>query len=259
MRQTISHLGEEKYNKQGCLMKIIEYNDTNNITVEFQDEHNYKTHTTYGNYKKGSIKNLYYPTVYGVGIIGDKYQKSIKDITIKEYNTWLHILQRCYSDKFKKKQPAYDKVECCEEWLYYPNFYEWLHSQSNFDKWYNGNRWAIDKDILHKGNKIYSPDNCCLVPQSINCLFISSKWKRSSLPVGVGANGNKFEARCKNSFTGELEHLGIYDSSEEAFYKGYKPYKENLIKQTAQTEYNQGNITKACYDAMIRYEVEIDD
>ena len=38
-KAVIDYIGEEKYNYQGCLMKIIEYNNANNLIVEFQDEH----------------------------------------------------------------------------------------------------------------------------------------------------------------------------------------------------------------------------
>ena len=39
---TTNHLGEEKPNKNGTLMKIVEYTNTENIIVEFQDEHKFK-------------------------------------------------------------------------------------------------------------------------------------------------------------------------------------------------------------------------
>ena len=48
------------------------------------------------------------------------------------------------------------------------------------------------------------------------------------------------------------------NSPEEAFLL-YKKEKENYIKQIANEQYNIGNITKRCYDAMINYEVEITD
>lgn len=44
----------------------------------------------------------------------------------------------------------------------------------------------------------------------------------------------------------------------EAF-EAYKIYKELIIKQVAKEEFDIGNITKKCYDAMIHYEVEITD
>ena len=69
MIDTKEHLQEEKYNNQGCLMKIVEYNKLNDIVVEFQDEYKTRVQTIYANFKSGSIKNPYYPSVYGVGII----------------------------------------------------------------------------------------------------------------------------------------------------------------------------------------------
>ena len=42
-------------------------------------------------------------------------------------------------------------------------------------------------------------------------------------------------------------------------YETYQIIKERLIKQVAEIEYYQGNISKQCYDAMVAYEVEITD
>ena len=134
-----------------------------------------------------------------------------------------------------------------------------MHNQDNFDKWLNGNRWTIDKDILIKGNKIYSPNTCCLVPENVNTLFTKCNAIRGNLPIGVRKCGNKFQAICMNHFTNKQRYIGSYSTPTEAFYSGYKPYKENLIKQVAKEEYSKGNITKMCYDAMMNYEVEITD
>lgn len=252
-------LYEEKNNNQGCLMKIVKYNHTSDIVVEFQDEYKFRTSTTYHNFKSGSVKNPYYPSVYGVGMIGVKYPRSVKCKNIREYDIWNNILERSYSPKYKKRQPSYTEVSCCKEWLSYENFYEWLHSQPNFDKWSSGERWAIDKDILKKGNKIYCPDNCCLVPQSVNCLFLKREAERGDLPIGVKKNGKLFEATSSNPLAGrKIEKLGKYETIEEAF-QAYKKYRENLIKQVAQIEFNNGNIIKECYEAMMNYKVEITD
>ena len=252
-------LGEEKLNNQSGLMKIIEYIDKNNIIVQFQDEHKAEVHTNYQLFSKGNVKNPYYPSVYGVGIIGDKYPVSINRIKTKEYATWSHILERCFNNKLKEKHLTYANVTCCDEWLLYENFYEWLHNQPNFVKWYNGFRWAIDKDILNKGNKVYSPKNCCLVPQNVNSLFTKSNTIRGDLPIGVIRKGNKYIAQCENPINNKREHVGCYPTPEDAFYFGYKPHKEDLIKQIAQIEYGKGNITEWCHNAMINYQVEITD
>lgn len=249
---------EEKYNKQGNLMKIIEYNNSMDVFVEFQDEYKATIHTTYDNFLKGSIKNPYYKSVFEVGIIGSKYSTWINNKHTKEYGTWCRMLERCYSKKLKEKRPTYENVTCCNEWMLFENFYEWLHSQSNFNKWISEKDSAIDKDILIKGNKIYSPNTCCLVPKNINSLFVKCNATRGDLPIGVSKCGNLFRVKCQNPFKNKCEYLGDYHTLEEAF-EVYKQYKESIIKQVAKEEYNKGNITKRCYEAMINYKVEITD
>ena len=258
-REKENRLGMEKLNNQGCPMKIIGYNSSEDIVVQFQDKYKAEVRTQYCNFKSGSIKNPYYPSVYGVGIIGEKYPVSINCIVTKENEAWRHIIQRSYDIVLKNKQPTYKNVSCCNEWLNYENFYEWLNSQLNFDKWYNGYRWAVDKDILIKRNEIYSPDTCCLVPQNVNCLFLKREAERGKYPIGVRENSSGFIAKCHNPFTNKSEDLGIYSTPEKAFYLGYKPFKEDIIKRVAQIEYNNKNITKQCYEAMMNYQVEIDD
>lgn len=253
-----NRLYEEKLNNQGCLMRIIVYNNSSDIIVEFQDEYKAKVHTSYNNFKNGLVKNPYLPTVFGVGIIGTKYPVSINCKHTKDYTVWKSMLKRCFDEKTKKKQPTYKDTKCCDEWLNFESFCDWLHSQSNYNKWLYGNRWALDKDILVKRNKEYSPNTCCLIPQNVNCLFLKREALRGDLPIGVGRSGKKFEATCANSITHENKSLGKYETVEEAF-NVYKVHKEDIIKKVAKIEYDKGNITKECYEAMLNYVVEIDD
>ena len=251
-------LCEQKLNYQRCLMKIIEYNDANDMIVEFQDEYKAKVHAAYKEFKNSCVKNPYCPSVYGVGMLGVKYPAKVNEQSEKEYLIWRKMLERCYDEKFKEKRSTYENVTCCSEWLYYENFYEWLHSQPNFDKWLNGERWAVDKDILIKGNKVYSPETCCLVPNNVNGLFVKQDRKRGILPIGVNKKGNKFQVYCHNPLTNKKECLGTFNTIEEAFY-AYKQRKEKIIRQVAESEYNNGNITEQCYKAMMNYQVEITD
>lgn len=196
--------------------------------------------------------NVIKPSVYGVGIVGTKYPTSKNGKTIKEYKTWSGMIERCFCKRNYRRWETYKDKECCEEWINYENFYEWLHSQENFDKWLNGSKWCLDKDILNKGNKVYSPDTCCLVPQNVNLIFVTKRKGREKLPVGVRYVKNKYVAANRG------EYLGRYSTLEEAFLT-YKKAKEEHIKKVAQEEYDKGNITKQCYDAMMKYEVEITD
>lgn len=255
-RQKRERLGEERLNCQGCPMKIVEYNGYANIVVEFQDEYKIRINSTYGTFVKGAIKNPYYPSVFGVGITGNRYHPRINGEYTKEYRAWQNMLSRC----FKKTYDTYQDVTCCKEWLLFDNFYEWLHSQENFEKWFNGEKWCLDKDILVKGNKIYSPETCCLVDFDINMLFVTRKKSRGTLPIGVHylKRVNKYIAYCSSGKEKNNNYIGLYDTIEEAFL-AYKEYKEAIIKQIAQEEYNKGNITEECYQAMMNYEVEITD
>lgn len=91
------------------------------------------------------------------------------------------MLTRCYNHKSLKKNPSYIGCSVCDEWLTYSNFKRWYEDPIN------GYRegYHLDKDILVKGNKVYSPETCCFVPHSINCLLLTRQRKRGALPIGV--------------------------------------------------------------------------
>lgn len=257
-----SRLYEERLNNQKSLMKIIEYNNNRNIVVEFQDKYKAQVCTTYQNFLVGEVKNPYYPNVFEIGMLGIKYSAKENGRNTKEYTAWFSMLERCYYKKFKGNRRTYEDVSCCDEWLLYENFYEWLHSQENFDKWLNSDRWCLDKDIITKRNKIYSSATCCLVPENVNLLFGKNDISRGDLPIGVTYHKRigKYNARIsKVGANGKYrEHIGYYNTPEEAFW-AYKKAKESYIKQVAQTEFLSGNITEECYNAMMKYEVEITD
>lgn len=252
--------GEVFTNNQGSIAKIIKYNSSKNVIVEFQDAYKYQTKATYQQLQYGNFKNPFAPSILGIGIVGIKYPISINGKQIKEFILWRNILRRCYFPQCNSKERKYIESSVCEEWLYYPNFYEWLHSQENFDKWYNGENWHIDKDILIKGNKLYSPDTCCLVPSNVNELFTKTDAFRGNTPIGVHwhSRDNVYEVNCNDPFLNKCVYLGRYDDIEQGF-QAYKSYKENIIKQTAQICFDNQEIILACYNAMINYQVEITD
>lgn len=175
----------------------------------------------------------------------------------KEYECWYQMIRRCRSAGEKLRNPTYQNVSCCDEWLNYDTFYDWLIGQSNYLKWKEG-QFDLDKDILVKGNKIYSPSTCTLVPKGINYLFIKSDARRGDLPIGVSyvKKHNKYLAHisCRNKGIS----IGLYNTPKEAF-QAYKKYKEEYIKEMAEKYYTDQDITFECYQAMINYIVEITD
>lgn len=254
------YIGMTSVNKQGLKMTIVEYFSSTDISVMFDGYDNIKKHCRMTNFKTGRIKNNYYPEIFNVACVGDKYSASKNEINRKIYSTWHGMIERCYSERSlkRKRSSSYNECKVCEEWLCFENFYEWIIKQDNYDKWLAGG-FDLDKDIIKKNNKVYKPDSCCLIPHYINKLFTNHRRFRGKYPVGVTINCyGTFTCHCNNFITKENKHFGNFATPEEAFYK-YKDFKESIIKQSAQIEYENGNITYECYKGMMNYTIDIED
>lgn len=148
----------------------------------------------------------------------------------------------------QKRRPAYQG--CVDGFDSFQAFAEWANSQVG----YGNDGWCLDKDILVKGNKIYSPENCIFVPYQINTAMLNNKHSRDDLPVGVARERDKFNAYV--STNGKVHRLGLFDTPLQAFH-AYKTRKEEYIKELA-AEY-QGKIDDRAYAALMSYQVSITD
>ena len=169
MPEILDRTGETHINNKGTPMKIIAYRNSSNIDVEFLDSHHYiKKNATYSNFKRGNVSNPYDRTVFGIGYLGEREYEAIVKHDDDRYACWQHMIERCYLEKKKDIHPSYYGIsEISEEWQCYANFADWYDSH-----YYEVNeRLHLDKDILYKGNKIYSPHHCIFVPQRINLQF----------------------------------------------------------------------------------------
>ena len=232
--------------------KIVKYNDSKNVEILFLKT-GFETTVELGHIRNGYVKDPYAPSVCGVGITGTKYPSTINGVQTKEYVLWQSMLKRCYSDALKKKYPTYEGCEVSDNFLHYEYFYEWCHKQIGF-----GNEgWQLDKDLLIKGNKVYSENTCVFLPQEINSLLIKSTATRGKHLIGVyWHNTNKAFIARVNKNKGKSEHLGYFNTELEAF-NAYKKAKESFVKE--QAEKWQGEIDERAYRALINYQVEITD
>ena len=130
MQTKINRIGETNINYQGYKMKIIEYTDANHIIVQFDDNYNTQLQTSWRHFKNRTIKNPNVPTINNVGIVGIGAPTSINGKKIKEFETWLGIIRRCYKTCYENKEynrnKTYYDCSVSEEWKYYPNFYNWI-------------------------------------------------------------------------------------------------------------------------------------
>ena len=161
-----------------------------------------------------------------------------------------------------------DDMRLAPGWEQGINEYAWVRSVNEaknaieyFEKWFDENYYEIEgetmnleKDILVKGNRIYSPNTCVFAPRTINSLFLKNNIKRGELPIGVNMIGNKYEAHMTRK--NKSYHIAMSDTIEGAF-NAYKEAKEKEIKRVAD-EY-KGKIPQKLYDAMYSYQVEITD
>ena len=232
--------------------KILKYNGSKSVEIQFVNTR-FKTVTRLDCIKIGKVKDPYLASVYGVGILGTKYPSKVNGRNIKEYDLWYSMLRRCYSDNSKKKHPTYECCEVSDKFKSYEYFYEWCHSQIGFGV----EGWHLDKDLLVKGNKVYSEDSCVFLPSEINSLLTKRTASRGEYLIGVNwcKTNRAFKAQA-NKNKGKPEHLGYFKTEIEA-YNAYKVAKESFIKEQANKW--KGKIDERAYNALMNYQVEITD
>lgn len=184
--------------------------------------------------------------VYGIGCNDLLYTRGTPS-----YSAWTSMLERCYSEKYHDKKPTYKGCVVCKEWLTFSSFKEWFDSQENGFK----EGYVLDKDIIVKGNKLYSPQTCCIIPPELNSLITNRKNHRGKFPVGVHrVKSGRYQARLG----AKRLNIGVFNTPEEAF-NAYKNAKERYIREIAEKYFKEGKITKKVYLALIEYKVEITD
>lgn len=181
-------------------------------------------------------------------------------ITLKSnvaYSIWNGIYNRCY----KNSDSDYEGSTMCDNWK---------NDKDSMAEWWNSNYYecdgesmAVDKDLLFPGNKVYSPETCCILPQTLNTMLSNCKkhrlpkWKKAKmdLPLGVRYDSalKMYYAQIKLCNHDEVINLSYHKTAEEAFNE-YKKFKEADILLMAAKYKNKipGNVFKA----LITYEVK---
>jgi hypothetical protein len=221
----------------GGEFEIVQKIDSERSLVKFLDEHGYSVVVQHCSIRSGFVKNPYAPALFGVGYFGVGEYKcrhsSAADGAMQtpEYSAWLNMLQRCYYSKYicrVNDAECYDDVTVCDEWLNFQNFAKWWVEKSNLCR-SSGIKANLEKDILaDKGvAKVYSPDNCCVVPYEINTFFVGeSKVKKSGLPVCITQKYGKFYIPAMNG----VYHNKSFDSLEDAV-KFKHEFKQSMLNK----------------------------
>lgn len=236
--------------------RVLNYFSWNNVEIEFLST-GYRKTCELKDLKKGSVKDLYLPIIYGQGYVGDKHKTCEtvdgKVVNKKQYEHWRGMLRRCYNEEERYKTPTYKDCIVSENFKSYTYFYEWCNKQVGF----NNKGWNLDKDLLVKGNKIYSEDNCVFLPPELNAILVKNNKIRGKYPIGV------YYCKSKKLFVAQInrnkdqqDYLGAFNTPEEAFY-AYKEAKEDFIKEQALKW--KDKIDPRAYEALMNYEINVDD
>lgn len=187
--------------------------------------------------------------VYGVGVSSSgKYSISQNYTHTREFTLWKNMLRRCYNAKEQLKSPTYLNCYVSENFKNFQFFAEWCNNQIGFG--YKG--WQLDKDILVRGNRVYSEVTCCFVPRDINQLLTDAKSIRGEYPVGVSFDkrSGKFSAyMCKH---GKKVSLGQH-LTPEAAHLAYVSGKEGFVKEVA--TFYRDIIDPRVYEALLQWRV----
>lgn len=161
--------------------------------------------------------------VHGVGINDADYITTVmsytKDSQGKEiietkwkcpfYLVWRDMLGRCFSDKIQAKHPSYIGCRVCEDWKYFSKFKAWMEKQD-----WQGRQ--IDKDILVRANKVYSPEVCVFVSSRINSFILESNIARGKYPLGVNFVSSRQKFRAGINWNNRRINLGTFICEKEA-------------------------------------------
>lgn len=251
MKKINDRIGEEGYNKRGNKIIITKYNSWDDVNIYFPKYNWTAFNKRYSRFKDGSVNCPYEPTLFDVGFIGEGEHPICENGKMtRAYNYWANMLKRCYyNDEYDSKT--------AKEWLNFQNFAQW-----DKENYYNipNERICLDKDILYKGNKIYSPSTCIYVPNRINVMFTNCKKARGNYPVGVYKDKKRNIYSASLNKMGIREYLGAYSTYEEAF-EVYKYHKEKYMKEVIDSY--EGKIPTHQYEklhkAIYNWKIEIID
>lgn len=145
------------------------------------------------------------------------------------FKQWKELMQRCYSETYKKRNPkAVNKV--CEAWNCYDNFYKWYH-KNNFKE---GTLTCKTRD---PECNFYCEDTSYILPLSwVRCLAYRHG-------KGFAPRSGKFYVRAKDPANKDKKvHLGVYNTEEEA-YQAFINWKIEKVIQLKGLYSHCDNIT----------------
>lgn len=249
-RKPSLEVGQILENFYGCKYEVVEIVDGDNCRIKFLDSFRYEKVVLKNDAKRG-IRNPYRKSVAGIGYIGEGPHNSVSSSQL--FMVWSNMIVRCYDEESLKKNITYVGCSVDGRWHCFQDFASWCEAQPEF---LNNKDWHLDKDILERGNKVYSPDKCSFVPRDINNLFTLRGNERGDYPLGVHRESKSGKYIAQINRDGRRICLGRFPTPEAAFVI-YKEAKESVVKEIA--EKYKAELKVEIYTSLINWKVEVTD
>ena len=194
--------------------------------------------------QRGILVNPYTKSVLGVGYSGEIVKG--ENVSLAR-DKWYSMIERCEKD-------GYAKIH--NEWYNFGKFYTWLSNQIGWEC-YN-----IDKDFsqFDVEDKIYSPETCIMIPQSIN-VCITDREDKYELPVGVAYVRNPEKVESTISIMNENGdtinyRLGRFLNTTEGITEAFifsKIAREHKLKVLSEILLRHGYIDIRTYNIVTNF------
>jgi len=166
----------------------------------------------------------------------------------KEYNLWDSMIKRCIPCGSEQiRHPSYIGCSVHLDFIKFQDFAEWCQHQIGF----GNDGWALDKDILVPGNKVYGPDTCAFVPRQLNQLLTHKRSTQGEYPTGVDHHKRTGKYRASIGIDGVQTHIGYFETPEQAEC-AYKQAKLSDIRRHA--EIWKSKLDLRVYERLMNYE-----
>ena len=187
----------------------------------------------------GEVKDLFLPSIYGVGYLGNGHKKGNN----KLYNVWINILDRCYNpNNHSYMYYGYKGVTVDTNWHCFEIFLKDVVELDGYENLLiSKNKIELDKDLLQKNidtcNKVYSKNTCVWILKSVNnymqILNKNATTNVSSKYVGVCHMPKSGNWQVSININKKMSHIGTF-SNEIAAANAYNYYakknNENCIQ-----------------------------
>lgn len=134
----------------------------------------------------------------------------VKDnIRTLSFEMWTNMVSRCTAGgAYQTKNPSYLGCELSDEFSDFQGFTDWHTQQAG----YALPTYELDKDLIGCG-KVYSANNCVLIPHHLNTVFKYALGERTS-----GVYLDKKSGRLYSNITsfGKARRLGFFSAPEDA-------------------------------------------